>query len=213
MTSWPLFGLTIRTPRMELRYLDDALLERLAELAAGGIHDDDFMPFGVPWSRAEPPKLQRDVLTFHWGQRSRVSEEQWALGFAACVDGEVVGTQEIRGTSFAITRRVDTGSWLGRAHQGTGLGKEMRAAVLHLAFAGLGAEAAHTSAFEDNGPSMGVTRSLGYEPNGWQVDDREGKPVRHLSFVLTRERWAERQRDDITIEGLTDEVRSQLGIG
>ncbi len=65
----------------------------------------------------------------------------------------------------------------------------MRAAILHLAFAGLGADSAFTSAWHDNAPSQGVTRSLGYEPNGWDIQMRRGEPDRMLHFVLTRERW------------------------
>ena len=41
-------------------------------------------------------------------------------------------------------RTVGTGSWLGRPYQGRGIGKEMRGAVLALAFDGLGAEVAET---------------------------------------------------------------------
>ncbi len=41
---------------------------------------------------------------------------------------------------------MTTGSWLGRAHQGRGLGKEMRQAALHIIFAGLGAQQAVTRA-------------------------------------------------------------------
>ena len=212
MSWWPLFGLTIRTPVVELRYLDDDLLEQLADLAAGGIHPDDFMPFGVPWSRAEPPELQRRVLQWQWGQRSRITPGSWTLGFATVVDGEVLGTQDLHAEAFAVTRSVSTGSWLGQAHQGKGIGKEMRSAVLHLAFAGLGADVAHTSAFADNPQSLGVTRSLGYEPNGWRVDDREGRASKHELWVMTRDRWLEHRRDDITIDGLTDDVRSLLGL-
>ena len=78
----------------------------------------------------------------------------------------------------------------------------MRAAVLHLGFAGLGAQYAETSAFADNASSLGVTRSLGYEPNGWKLGDREGKADRQEVFVMTRGRWETIRRDDITIEGL-----------
>src|SRR5256885_9501597 len=56
--------------------------------------------------------------------------------------GRPIGVQEVAGRDFAGTRRVSTGSWLGAPHQGHGLGTEMRAAVLELAFRGLGAEVA-----------------------------------------------------------------------
>ncbi len=46
----------------------------------------------------------------------------------------------------ATLRTFDTGSWVGRRFQGRGTGTEMRAAALHLMFAGLGAREATTSA-------------------------------------------------------------------
>jgi RimJ/RimL family protein N-acetyltransferase len=82
------------------------------------------------------------------------------------VDGEVVGVQDINAEHFATLRSVHTGSWLGLAHQGQGLGKEMRQAILHLAFAGLGALEAHSGAFFDNEASLATSRSVGYQPNG-----------------------------------------------
>ena len=72
----------------------------------------------------------------------------------------------MQGHNFASLRSVETGSWLGRAFQGQGLGKEMRQAILHLAFEGLGAEEAHSGAFHDNAPSLATSRSVGYAENG-----------------------------------------------
>jgi hypothetical protein len=51
--------------------------------------------------------------------------------------GVVVGSQGIGGRDFAVLREVHTGSWLGLRYQGQGIGTQMRAAVLHLAFEGL----------------------------------------------------------------------------
>ncbi len=76
--------------------------------------------------------------------------------------------------------------------------------MLHLAFAELGVVEAYTDAFEDNPASLGVTRALGYEPNGAHLHDREGESVRVLEFVLNRTRWEEHRRDDIEIVGLSD---------
>ena len=202
MDCWPLFDLRITTPRLELRYVDDADADQLMTLAAQGIHADDFMPFGIPWTRIEPPLLQWQGMQHHWRMRAELSSASWTLPFAVREEGVLVGTQAIKGTSFAVTRSVSTGSWIGRAHQGRGIGKEMRAAVLHLAFDALDAQVAETSAYADNGPSIGVTTSLGYRDNGWWMDDREGQPSRHRRFVLERDDWLARRRDDIVVSGL-----------
>ena len=77
-----------------------------------------------------------------------------------------IGIQELRATGFATLRTVETGSWLGRAFQGKGIGTEMRAAVLALAFDGLGAEVATSGAIDGNAASRRVSEKLGYEPNG-----------------------------------------------
>ena len=76
-----------------------------------------------------------------------------------------------------MLREVSTGSWLGQRYQGQGLGTEMRAAVLHLAFTGLGAEFATSNTFTDNAASLGVSRKLGYLPDGIQRQVIRGRPV------------------------------------
>ena len=103
---------------------------------------------------------------------------------------------------FPVTRSVTTGSWLGRRAQGQGLGKEMRAAVLHFAFDGLGAVEAHSGSFSDNPSSEAVSRASGYEANGSATFDREGSPVQMRKWIRTRDRWLERRRDYIAIDGL-----------
>jgi len=195
-------GLVVRTPRVELRWPTDDDLVALASLAALGIHDDDEMPFAFPWTRAPAGQLEIDVLRHHWLKRAEWTPEGWSWLPAVVADGAVVGLQELGARQFAVRRVVDSGSWLGRAHQGRGLGTEMRAAVLHLAFAGLGALRADTGAYDDNHASLGVTRKLGYEPNGDTILAVEGKPRRELLYTLTRDRWSASRRDDIEILGL-----------
>ena len=200
---WPLFDLRVRTPLLELRYPDDDLVTALAALAAEGIHDPALMPFGLPWTDAPPGDLERNTCQYYWRVRAQTSPEAWSLPLAVLVDGAPVGVQGIDGTvSFAATRVVETGSWLGREHQGHGIGKEMRAAILHLAFEGLGAEVAQSGAWHDNDASLGVTRALGYEPNGERRDLRRGVADRMLLFRLTRAAWRQHRRTDIEIEGL-----------
>jgi hypothetical protein len=45
---WPLFGLAITTPRLELRLPTDGELGAVVEAARGGIHNDDPHPFQNP---------------------------------------------------------------------------------------------------------------------------------------------------------------------
>jgi len=199
---WPLFDLRVATPRLELRYPDDSLVATLVTLAAAGIHDPDTMPFGVPWTDAPPGELERSSSQFFWRTRAQTSPESWSLPMAVLVDGEPVGVQSLDATSFAATRVVETGSWLGRAHQGRGIGKEMRSAILHLAFAGLAAEVAQSGAWHDNAASLAVSRALGYEPNGERRDLRRGVADRMVLLRLPRATWERTRRDDITIVGL-----------
>ena len=135
---WPPFELRIRTPRLELRYPSDDDLGILVELASEPVHDPGFMPFTTPWTRAESPTREWNALRFWWQLRAGLDVDDWTLPFMVLDEGEPVGVQDLKGNRFPVTRSVLTGSWLVQRHQGRGVGKEMRAAVLHLAFAGLG---------------------------------------------------------------------------
>lgn len=208
---WPLFGLRVRTPVLELRYPDDHDLTALAALS-GDIHDDDFLPFSGTWSLLPDGERERAVLQYHWGRRGDFSAERWRLELVAVVDGQVVGTQGAIAQDFPITRTLETGSWLGRAHQGKGLGKEMRAAILHLAFEGLGALRADTGAVEGNAASLAVTARMGYHANGDSIDATNGVRTRLLRFTLDREAWLLSRRDDIELVGL-EPCRELFGLG
>jgi RimJ/RimL family protein N-acetyltransferase len=78
---------------------------------------------------------------------------------------------------------VDTHSWLATDARGRGWGKQMRAAVLVLAFEHLGATAAVTEAWSDNAASLGVSRSLGYVDNGIDLHPREMRRMLLLNLV------------------------------
>jgi RimJ/RimL family protein N-acetyltransferase len=209
---WPLFGIVVRTPRVELRAIDQDLAFTLAALAAEGIHDPATMPFTEPWTDTASPELERSSLRHFWDAWSKVRPEAWNLQLAVLVDGEVQGLQAVHTTNFATVRTFDTGSWVGQRFQGRGIGKEMRAAALHLMFAGFDAREATTSAFADNPASLAVTRSLGYEPNGTELRLQRDRPGELLRFRLTRERWAATRRDDIEVTGLTEACLDLLGL-
>jgi RimJ/RimL family protein N-acetyltransferase len=207
---WPLFDLRIRTPRLELRPVDDELAVDLARVAAAGIHDPSTMPFAFPFTDLPSPQLERSSLEYFWRTRAEWKPERWQLPLGVVVDGTPVGVQGADADQFRMLRTVKTGSWLGQDHQGKGIGKEMRAAVLHLVFAGLGAEVAYSGAWHDNVRSLAVSRALGYEENGDVILPRRDKADRQILLKLPRERW--QRRDDIVIEHL-EPCLELFGIG
>ena len=209
---WPLFDLRVRTPRLELRYIDDELAAELALLALKGIHDSDTMPFGIPWTDATSPTLERNTMQFYWRCRAETTPASWSINLATIVDGTVVGTTALETDNFPKLRSFGTGSWLGREFQGKGIGKEMRVATLQLGFLGFGAEHATTSAWPDNEPSLGVTRSLGYAPNGTRQALRRNEAGELHAFKMSRADFvAHVQRDDITLHGV-EECLPLLGL-
>ncbi len=200
---WPFFGLTVTTPRLTLVYPTDELIAELVAVADDGIHDPQRSPFVSTWSMEPPEQRVLSMLQFHWSSRASLEPDDWKVPFAVIVDGEVVGSQDAFARKFPKTRTVTTGSWLGQAHQGCGIGTEMRSAILHLLFEGFGAEVAQTEAFASNPASIGVTEKLGYQPNGEGAEVRsDGAVDRSLRYRLTRAEWEANRRDDITINGL-----------
>ncbi|MFB8271184.1 GNAT family N-acetyltransferase [Streptomyces sp. NPDC055955] len=203
MDHWPLMGLRVKTPRLELRLPCEEELSDLADVAAGGVHEPDRMPFIVPWTDLPPAERARSVVQHHWLRRGNWTPDNWSLNLCVFKDGRVVGLQTLAARDFAVLRQVSTASWLGLQHQGQGIGTEMRAAVLHLAFTGLGAVDAVSGAFEDNPSSLCVSEKLGYELDGieqWNVRERR---VTMRRLRLPRARWEMDQRISVTISGLT----------
>lgn len=136
--------------------------------------------------------------------------QRWTPDFAVFLDGEPVGAQGLSAVGFPVRREVATGSWLGLPYQRQGLGKEMRAAVLVLAFAHLGALSAVTGAFTDNIAAIKVSRALGYHDDRQQVADRDGARVLARRFRLTAppdmQRWPL-----VTVSGADDEFLGMCG--
>jgi RimJ/RimL family protein N-acetyltransferase len=201
-SAWPLFGLRIRSEHLVLRLPTDDDVLALIDVAKAGIHPPDEMPFGVAWSIVPSPAFERSFVQHHWGVRAAWTPEAWTLNLLVELDGRPIGSQSIHANDFAIHRIVDTGSWLGQAFQGRGLGKEMRAAVLSFAFDGLGARVAESAAFPDNLASSGVSRSLGYEDNGLGALAPQGVSRVSQRFRMTAEGWASRPRPPVAIDGL-----------
>lgn len=208
---WPLFDLEVRTPRLTLRYLDDELTRELVAVAANGVHDPATMPFSIPWTDLPSPQMEQEAMRFYARSRAEIRPAHWNMQFAIVVDGAVIGATDLMADDFSRLRQFTTGSWLGREFHGRGLGRELRMATLALGFDGLDAEFAQTGAWHDNAPSLGVTASLGYEPEGERRALRRGVPDELLGFRMSRDHWATIRRDDIALAGV-ETAREFLGL-
>lgn len=198
---WPLFDLRIMTQRIEIRLPNDEELAELAHLASKGIHDPATMPFLHPWTDEPSPALERGLMQWGWRHRAEWSPNHWTFNGAVFVGDEVVGVQSLMADQFAVERTVKTGSWLGRAHQGQGIGREMRSAILSFAFETLGAREALSGGFVDNEVSLRVSRALGYEESGRRTIDRRGQPAEMMEFRLDVAKWRQSARTVTQVAG------------
>jgi len=210
---WPLFGLVLRTPRLVLTPIQEADVPGVIAATKAGIHDPAVMPFAQPFTDAPSPELERNTYRWYWRTWAEWEPVKWALPFTVRRDEALLGIQSLH-CDDARTRCFWSGSWLRQDAQGEGLGKEMRAAILHLAFAGLDAIEATSESFLDNEASHGVSRAMGYEENGRGFHAPRGEPREVVRWRLTRQRWdelrAEGRYPDVGIEGL-EPCRPLLG--
>jgi RimJ/RimL family protein N-acetyltransferase len=196
----PLYELRLRTSRLELRLGSREELVELGRLAQQGIHPPEEMPFEVPWTdRAGEPHFVEEFLAYHQATLREWSPARWSLNLLAFVEGRPVGSQSMRAEEFPARREVDTGSWLGRAHQRHGLGTEMRTAVLELAFGALGARAALSGSILGNESSKRVSEKLGYRIVGTSMIAPRGEPVEKHDFRIEKADW--RPPFSVEIEG------------
>ena len=140
---WPLFNLRVRTPRLEVRYVDDELAVELATVAAGGVHEPSFMPFAIAWTDVAPPALQRETLKWFWHCRAGTSPASWHLPLAVIVGGEPSAARASAPPPSPWCARSRPAPGSAGGSRGRGIGTEMRAASLHLGFAGSGCAGGH----------------------------------------------------------------------
>lgn len=191
---WPLFGLTLSTPRLMLRPITDEDIPAAVAAARSGVHEPGRNPFSTPWAELPAKELGPKMAQFYWRCRSEATAESWTLLLGIWYEGGFIGCQDIGAKDFAVLKTVSTGSWLKQSVHGRGLGKEMRAAVALYAFDWLKAEVAESEAAAWNAASLGVSRALGYELNGvtrmsWGGKMEEVQKVRLTPATFQRPDW------------------------
>jgi RimJ/RimL family protein N-acetyltransferase len=211
---WPLFDLRLETERLVLRAVTDDDLPGLLDAIDAGIHDPDRMPFSIPFTDLEPAERRLSSAQYVWGARASWSTDAWELPFGIFKEGTPIGVQGVSAKRFSVMREVETGSWLTRAEQGQGFGKEMRCAVLQFSFEHLNADVARSGAFVDNPASAAVSRAIGYRENGRSREAPRGVPKDRVNYELTRDEWMKRRNSlpRATVAGF-DAARHMFGLG
>ena len=207
---WPMFDLHLATHDLVLRHLTEADLAPLAAILPDDAEQDPASTTypGLDRGRNRGVVVHQD----YWRARGSWRPESWALSFGVFRDGELVGYQGLEGDDFARLRTVDSSSFLTGAARGQGLGKQMRAAVLALAFGPLGARFAITSAWTDNHASLAVSRALGYVDNGVTAH-RRGESAGEMAHLrLTREQWMTSGWSDRVVVAGVDECLAFFGL-
>jgi RimJ/RimL family protein N-acetyltransferase len=197
---WPLFDLRLASPELTLRPMTEADLTTICDLLPEDLEQD---PAATTYA-ITAERISRGIVTHqgYWKAYGTWQPAAWRLNFVVRAAGEILGVQELEGNDFLTLRTVDTSSFLVRQARGRGYGKQMRAAVLALAFGPLQAQAAITSAWHDNHASLGVSRALGYRPNGESLHARADQVDVMLHMRLPRADWlASGAGDHVTISG------------
>lgn len=169
MEHWPLFELKIASPRLELRIPTDDDIPGVIEAVKAGIHDPAWMPFSNPWTYALLPELDRNTAQWIWKGRAEWNPDNWRLGLVVFLDGKPIGAQDVTAKNFSKLRTVSSGSWLTRSSQGQGFGKEMRAAMLHFAFAGLRRMSRKAKRWRRTRPLSQFRRASATNATGWHA--------------------------------------------
>ncbi|MEO9151786.1 MAG: GNAT family protein [Lapillicoccus sp.] len=207
---WPLYDLVLRTDRLVLRLPDEDDLAALADLAAAGVHAPGERPFLTPWTEGSGTDRARHVVQAHGAGLGDWSPASWRLGLGVFAAAEPVGMVTLRAVDFGVRREVSTSSWLGLAHHRRGFGTQARAALLTLGFDHLDAVSAVTEVFPANAASQGVSRALGYRPDGISRDARDGRAIVSDRLRLDHADWARAAHPVAEVVGL-DRCRALFG--
>lgn len=174
--------MVVRGPRLSLRYPGAGDAPALFELA----RDPEvtrWFSWGPYGSESEPLAYIESLHT----QRERGERLEFVIVDELDRPLGITGLSEFS----ARDRRAVVGTWLGRAHWGTGVNVESKALVLALGFEALGLVRATALANPDNRRSIAALERLGFELEGvlrsWHLHD--GSPRDVAVLRLLREEW------------------------
>jgi RimJ/RimL family protein N-acetyltransferase len=202
--SGPPPDIELRVQNLRLVSPNEDILGQLANLVRRRIHPDDFMPFSVPWTDADPDVAAQNYVS--WVKRAKFQSTPlaWKLCFAVLDGNQAIGAKSIHADNFSARRVVSTGSWIGMDYQGQGFGTLMRTAVLSLAFDHLGAKTAVSEAFADNAASCRVNEKMGYGLVRQIEITRRSAVASQNVYELHASEWQRLQHPEVSVRATGD---------
>lgn len=180
-----LYGLRIRTPRVELRIPTNSDIKLLHRVARGGVHDTSVMPFEDGWTDRAEPDFGRNMQAELRQGRNSLGRAQWNVPFivrARDTGGTAIGVQWLHATD--VPGQVETSMWLAQRVQGKGYGREMTAAALGFAFDHLRIDEAVAGAFAFNEAARSVARAFGFTETPGDALVNRGEPAEYVRLTL-----------------------------
>jgi len=174
--------MVVRGPTLSLRLAREPDAEALLELGSDP-EVTRWFSWG-PYREIGEPLGYIDSLAH---QRERGERLEFLIAGA---DDRPIGVTGLADFS-SRDRRATVGTWLGRAHWGTGANRESKALVLALAFRELGLERVTALASPDNERSLAALERIGFLREGclrrWQL--HRGEPRDCVILGLLRDEW------------------------
>ena len=111
-----------------------------------------------------------------------------------------VRATNLTGNNFDSFGTVESASWVLSDIRRRGIGSKMRAAILHLAFEGLGAAGGHSEGAVDDVGSNAVSERPGYERNGlaWATPPGQAGARDSGRPAHDRDAWELKRRRQVT---------------
>lgn len=187
---WAPFKLTVRVGKLTLRVLRDSDIAAIHGVTAAEIFGEPLPDYTFPWLKEKPDP------SFRWAHRAQMSPEEWSLDFGVHLNGEVIGSVDLRAQNFPDNHEVETGSWIYHRFQGRGIGTQIRHAAAVFCFEHLGASVLRSEWDPGNTPSQAVSRKLGYTIDG-------------TTAILRKEDY--QPGPDVVVNGVTEELGELLG--
>lgn len=181
--------LRIVTSRLQLRLADSSEWQTYAAAIAGRVVPPESTHFVGAWAQLVSPRFEQEFVAARDRTLSTCTRDRWGIELGAFAGTQLVGQASLYARDWPVSREVITASGVHPDRRARGLGTEMRAAVLLLAFDVLGANVAWSGASVDNVASNRISEKLGYELVGHETKRTGAGDVLFTRLRLAADAW------------------------